>query len=171
MTPAATSAPHPLRQYLPVLGMILATILHVVYTAVADDVITALEALNICVALLGSILTYVVPRLPGLWWLKPAVAALTAGLLVFVNVFQNDGVVTTQTWVQAGIQILVGLGIVVATNSEVPETIVGELVDSEVVLTQAPTAGTAADVQVRVEGSHAAGDVVIVRDEPFPPSA
>lgn len=119
VTPAATDSP--LKQYLPVIGMVIAAVLNVLYVAYADNTITLYEALNLVVALLGAIATYVVPRAPGIMWLKPAVAAATAALMVIVDAVASAGV-NSQTWVMAAIQAFVGLGIVAATNKNVPLT-------------------------------------------------
>jgi hypothetical protein len=111
----------PIKQYLPVLGMVLAAVLNVLYVAYADNTITLYEGLNLILAVLGAVTLYVVPRAPGVLWLKPAVAAATAALMVVVDAVASSGI-NSQTWIMAGIQALVGLGIVAATNKNVPLT-------------------------------------------------
>lgn len=108
-----------LKQYLPVFGMILAVVLQALYVAVGDNTITAAEALAIAVTLAGAVTTYAVPRLPQYPWLKRAVAGVSAVLAVFMNAVAGEAV-TTQTYVLGGIAFLVGLGIVTATDSQVP---------------------------------------------------
>lgn len=113
---------NPIKEYLPVLGMLLATVLQVLYVALQDNVVTGVEALNLFIALVGAVTLYVVPRFPGVLWLKPVVAAITAALMVFADAMLSVGI-SPQTWVMAGIQFLVGLGIVAATNKNVPLTL------------------------------------------------
>lgn len=108
-----------IKQYLPILGMVLAAVLNVLYLALQDGALSAVEILNLVIALCGAIVLYVVPRFPGLTWLKPLTAAVTAAVMVLIDAIQGGGI-TQSTWVMAAIQFLVGLGIVAATNSNVP---------------------------------------------------
>ena len=113
----------PLRQYLPILGMVLVVVLQAVYTAFNDSKLSPVELLNIMLALAGAITVYVVPKLAGLIWLKPLVAAVTAALMVFLDAFSKEPfAVSPQTWIMAAIQFLVGLGIVAYGNRDVPLT-------------------------------------------------
>jgi hypothetical protein len=110
-----------LKQYLPLFGMVLATVLGILYTALQDNALSLTEFLNIAIALTGAIMTYVVPRLQNAQWLKTACAGATA-VLVFLVSAVVDGSVSSQEWVMVGIQLLAGLGIVAATNKNVPVT-------------------------------------------------
>lgn len=110
-----------LKQYLPALGMVLATILGTLYAAVADNSLSLTEFLTIIISLVGALTTYVVPRLESALWLKTALAGLTAALVFAVSAVV-DGVISPQEWVMVGIQLLAGLGIVAATNKNVPVT-------------------------------------------------
>lgn len=110
-----------LKQYLPALGMVLATILGTLYASVADNSLSLTEFLTIIISLVGALTTYVVPRLESALWLKTALAGLTAALVFAVSAVV-DGVISPQEWVMVGIQLLAGLGIVAATNKNVPVT-------------------------------------------------
>lgn len=110
-----------LKQYLPVLGMVLATVLGALYVAVQDNVLTLSEILALAISLCGALTTYVVPRLETMQWLKVAVAGVTAALVFAVSALA-DGSISMSEWVQVGIQLLAGLGIVAMTNSNVPVT-------------------------------------------------
>lgn len=110
-----------LKQYLPVLGMVLATVLGTLYTAVADSRLDLTEALTLAISLCGALTTYVVPRLQSAMWLKLAVSGVTAALVFAVSALV-DGAISPQEWVMIVIQLLAGLGIVAATNKYVPVT-------------------------------------------------
>jgi hypothetical protein len=110
-----------LKQYLPSLGMVLATVLGALYVAVGDNRLTLTEALTLAVSLCGAITTYIVPRLETVQWLKIAVSGVTAAL-VFAIAALADGSISMADWVQVGIQLLAGLGIVAMTNQHVPVT-------------------------------------------------
>ena len=110
-----------LKQYLPVLGMILAVVLQALWIAFQDGRLSLTEFLTVAIALVGAITTYVVPRLQGALWLKTALAGITA-VLVFLVSAVVDGSISPQEWIQTAIQLLAGLGIVAATNKHVPVT-------------------------------------------------
>lgn len=110
-----------LKQYLPVLGMVLATVLGALYVAVQDNTLSLSEILALAISLCGALTTYVVPRLETMQWLKVAVAGVTAALVFAVSALA-DGSISMSEWVQVGIQLLAGLGIVAMTNSNVPVT-------------------------------------------------
>lgn len=108
-----------LKPYLPSLGMALAAVVGVFVTAATDNVLTGDEIGNLLLAGLGAFLTYVVPRLRSARWLKPATAALIAGLQFAVSVWA-DGVSMSE-WGMIVLTILGALG-VAATNKYVPVT-------------------------------------------------
>lgn len=110
-----------LRQYLPVFGMVLAVVLNALYVATQDGRLSLTEALTLVVALAGAIVTYVVPRFPNAQWLKTICAGVTAAVIFLVSALV-DGSVSAQEWVMFLIQLLAGLGIVAATNKQVPFT-------------------------------------------------
>ena len=110
-----------LKQYLPVLGMVLATVLGTLYSAVADNVLSLTEFLTIAISLVGALTTYVVPRLQTMPWLKVLLAGVTAALVFAVSALV-DGSISSQEWVMIFIQLLAGLGIVAVTNKNVPVT-------------------------------------------------
>ena len=110
-----------IKQYLPVFGMLLAAVLQALYTAVGDNRLTMVEVLTLFLALTGAVTTYVVPRLESATWLKPVTAGATAAGVAAVAGL-SDGALSAQDWVTVGIQLLVGFGVVFATNKEVPVT-------------------------------------------------
>ena len=112
------------KQYLPVLGMVLATLLGAFYIALGDNKIEPSEWFMIVTQMTGSVTVYVVPRLATLTWLKPAVAAVTVGVSTAGAAFITDGI-SSQEWMNIGITVLGALGVVV-TNSQVPVTPIAE---------------------------------------------
>lgn len=110
-----------IKQYLPTLGMVLAAVLQALYTSLQDNRLSISEVLVLFYALTGAITLYVVPKAESATWLKPAIAAVTAGIVALQTAL-GDGVLSAQDWVQIAIQIFVGLGIVAVTNKEVPVT-------------------------------------------------
>lgn len=109
-----------LRQYFPILGLVLASVISVFVTASTDNVITATELGNIVLALLGAVALYVVPRLPGSagYYTKTAITVLTA-VAQGVLSFMSDGI-TMNEWAQVALTVLAAVG-VVATTKFVPE--------------------------------------------------
>ena len=110
-----------LKQYLPALGMVLATVLGALYVAVSDNRLTLVETLTLLVSLCGAFTTYVVPRLQSLPWLKILISGVTAALVFAISALA-DGGLSMSDWVQVAIQLLAGLGVVALTNQHVPVT-------------------------------------------------
>lgn len=110
-----------IKQYLPSLGMVFAAVLQALYTSLQDNRLSITEVLVLFYALTGAVTLYIVPRAQNAQWLKPVVAAATAALVAGQSAL-GDGVMSAQDWVTIAIQVLVGLGIVVATNKQVPVT-------------------------------------------------
>lgn len=111
-----------IKQYLPSLGMLLATLLSAFYIALGDNVVSASEWFMVTAQGLGGITVYIVPRLATVTWLKPAVAAATLGVSAAGAAFITDGI-NAQEWIVIAIQALAGLGIVLSSNGEVPMTL------------------------------------------------
>jgi hypothetical protein len=108
-----------LKQYLPALSLVLATVLSALAAAWTDDRVTTPELLSLAVTALTAFSVYVVPRAVEAPWLKPAVAAVLAGVNAF-QAFLTDGVSKAE-WVLVALAILGALGVVV-TNGQVPVT-------------------------------------------------
>lgn len=106
-----------IKEYLPSIGMALAAVLSVFVASTSDNRLTSDEIANIVLAALGAVVTYIIPRLQSVGWLKPAVAAITAALQFAISIWA-DGI-TMNEWAQI---ILTGLGAlgVIATNRQVP---------------------------------------------------
>ena len=51
-----------LKQYMPVLGMVLASVLSALYTSLQDSALSAGEGMFLMISLSGAVTTYVVPR-------------------------------------------------------------------------------------------------------------
>ena len=106
-----------LKPYLPSIAMAVAAVVGVFVTAATDNVLTVDEIGNLVLAALGAFLTYIVPRLRGVLWLKTATAALIATLQFALSVM-GDGISMAE-W---GMIVLTALGAlgVAATNKHVP---------------------------------------------------
>lgn len=109
-----------IKEYLPSIGMAVAAVLSVFVASTSDNRLSADEVANLVLAALGAIVTFIVPRLQGVQWLKPAVAAVTAALQFAVSVWA-DGI-TMNEWAQIILTALGALG-VLATNTQVPLTL------------------------------------------------
>jgi hypothetical protein len=112
-----------LRQYLPSLGMAFAAVLSILYTAFQDNVLSLTEVLNLLIASVGAFVTFILPRLEGVQWLKVVCSAVTAGLVFLVSAFADNQGMSSQEWVMLGIQVLVGLGVVAGFTKDVPITL------------------------------------------------
>lgn len=106
-----------LKQYLPFLGMALVVVLQGLQTALGDNTLSMSEALTLVIALLGALLTYVIPRLPGAFqWLKTAVAALLALFTTLVSLGAGVDGITPQEWVAVSLAVLGALGVALTTK-------------------------------------------------------
>lgn len=110
-----------LKQYLPVLGMVLAAVLQTFMVAATDGKLSLTDFLTVAIAFLGALTTYVVPRLERFPWLKPVVAALTAALVFLVSALVDDHI-SVDEWMNTVVQLIAGLGIVAVGNKHVPVT-------------------------------------------------
>ena len=106
-----------IKEYLPSIGMAIAAVLSVFVASTSDNRLTSDEIGNLLLAALGAVLVYIVPRLPGAKWLKPAVGATTAALQAALSMWV-DGI-TANEWAQIILTALGFLGIL-ATNKQVP---------------------------------------------------
>ena len=107
------------RQYFPILGLVLASVISVFVTASTDNVITGTELGNLVLALLGAIGLYVVPRLAGSagYYTKTAITVLTA-LAQGILSFMSNGI-SANEWAQIALTVFAAVG-VVATTKFVP---------------------------------------------------
>lgn len=107
-----------LKEYLPSLGLVLASVLSALAVALGDDRLQLGEALGLGVVLTTAVATYIVPRAQNATWLKPAVAAVGAlfGALVM---YLTDNELTSAEWPLVALAVLGALGVVV-TNGGVP---------------------------------------------------
>lgn len=110
-----------LRQYFPIIGLVLASVVSVFVTAATDNVITSTELGNLVLALLGAVLLYVVPRLHGGlgFWLKTIITLLTAAMQAWLSFLSNG--ITMAEWGQILLTAFAAVG-VAATTKFVPVT-------------------------------------------------
>jgi hypothetical protein len=125
-----------LKQYLPTIGLIIATVASVFVTSASDNVLTGTEIGNLFLALLGAVARYLVPRLPGKvgYALKPVITFATAALQAALSYTSNG--ISMSEWAMVALTALAALG-VVATNKYVPTTkaVKDNVVPGEVVAT------------------------------------
>lgn len=103
--------------YAKFLVAILGVVLAAVAGALADDVITLDEAVNLSIVSLGAFGTYLVPNLdegPGRY-AKMIVGALTAGAVLLASI-TTDGI-TLGEWLMVGAAILTALTTYVVPNA------------------------------------------------------
>lgn len=110
-----------LKQYLPTIAVIVASVLSVFVTAATDNVLTGTEVGNLFLATLGGVLIYLVPKLPGSvgYMLKTGVTVAIA-IVQAVLSFSSNGISLSE-YGQIGLTALAALG-VVATTKFVPTT-------------------------------------------------
>jgi hypothetical protein len=95
---------------------ILLAVAGVLVTAMADDVVTVPELVNIGIIGVGAVGVYLVPNLPAgiARYGKTGVAFLTAGLVALTS-FLTDGI-TMSEWLQIAIAAFAGIGVYVIPN-------------------------------------------------------
>lgn len=109
-----------LKPYLPVLVMVFTATLQAVQVALEDSQLNTAEVLTVTMAVLGAVLTYVIPRVPQFPWAKTVVSAISAGVLVLLNAAQVGSDFTPSLWLNVAIQLVVGLGGVALTEKQAP---------------------------------------------------
>lgn len=100
------------RPYLPALGSVVMVLLAALAAALTDGQIYISEVVALVVAGLGAVLTYVVPNVQGVTWLKPAVTAAAAAFNALQG-YLTDGL-TSQ---EITLVLIAGLGSVVAVSA------------------------------------------------------
>ena len=111
--------PAKLKELLPFLGLVLAVVLSYLTTALTDNRVNTEELLNLGIVLTNALTVYILPRLEGVLWLKPA-TAVTLALLQALTSYLTDGISASE-WPLLGLAALGALGVVV-TNKQVPLT-------------------------------------------------
>lgn len=113
-----------IKQYAKAITYIALAVVAVIVTALADDVITTSELINIAIIGLGAVATYLIPNLSNGagQYLKSGVAFLAAGL-VAVQSFLTGGI-TTAEWLQVAVAAFAGIGVYIVPN-EAPRTVRG----------------------------------------------
>ena len=123
-----------LKQYLPTIALIVASVLSVFVTASSDNILSGTEIGNLFLALLAAVMLYLVPKLPGAvgYLLKTGITAATAILQAALS-FSSNGI-TMNEWAQVGLTALAALGVVASTKF-VPTTkaVADNVVPGEVV--------------------------------------
>lgn len=108
-----------IRPYLPVIGMILATVLQALI-GVVNDGLTTPELFTVVLAGLGAFAVYVVPALAQFPWLKTVVSAVTAAVVVLNDALTGGGHIDTQVLLTAAVALIMGLGVVAKTQKFTP---------------------------------------------------
>lgn len=112
-------------KYSKAIASLIAAVLGVLVTALADNLIDTNELVNIAIFLLTSIGVYLIPNLPAKTGnaLKFWIALLGAGLQALAS-YMSDGV-TTSEWLLIAIAVLgvLGVGIVPNTNPALETTV------------------------------------------------
>lgn len=95
---------------------VLLAVAGVLVTAMADDIVTTAEIVNVGIIGLGAVGVYLVPNLPTgvAKYGKTAVAFLTAALVALTS-FLTDGI-TTSEWLQIAIAAFAGIGVYIVPN-------------------------------------------------------
>ena len=94
----------------------------VLVTALADDLITVDELVNIGIIGVGAIVTYLVPNLPeGVGRYAKVIVTFVIAALVALQSFLTDGVTTTE-WLQIAVAAFAGIGVYVIPNE--PERVI-----------------------------------------------
>lgn len=108
-----------IRAYWPVIGMILATVLQALLSVV-DGGITSAEVFTVVLAGLGAFAVYAVPALARFTWMKSAISAVTAAVVVLNDALANGGHIDTKVILTAAIALIMGLGVVAKTQKYTP---------------------------------------------------
>lgn len=109
-----------LKLYSKAILMIALTAVGFLVTAVADDVLTLEELLNLVVMVLGAVVVYLVPNLPtGVGAYAKTIAAFLTAAVVALLSFLTDGVTLTE-WLQVLLAAFAGIGVFIVPNEPTP---------------------------------------------------
>lgn len=97
---------------------VLLAVAGVLVTAMADDIVTTEELINLGVIGLGAVLVYAVPNFPSNVgaYAKTIIAFATAALVSLLS-FLTDGV-TGAEWLQIAIAAFAGIGVFIVPNEK-----------------------------------------------------
>lgn len=102
--------------YAKAITYIALAVVGVLVTALADDVVTISELVNVGIIGVGAVGTYLIPNLSAGagQYLKAIVAFVVAGLVALQS-FLTDGI-TTVEWLQIAVAAFAGIGVYVIPN-------------------------------------------------------
>ena len=104
-----------------IIYIVLAAVTFLV-TAVADNLLTVDELLNLVVIVLGAVVVYLVPNLPaGVGAYAKAIAAFTTAAVIALLSFLTDGVTVTE-WLQVLLAAFAGVGVYIVPNEKPAQT-------------------------------------------------
>ena len=111
------AAPLPLSRYTKAVVSILAAALVALVSALTDDVVTQVELVLVCIAIVTAVTVYLVPNLPtGPARYAKAITGFTGAGLSALVLIVADGV-TLSEWLTVAVAALGGIGIAVLPNT------------------------------------------------------
>ena len=117
--------------YMKSLPYIALAVVGVLVTALADDLLTVDELVNVAIIGVGAITVYLVPNLPegpGRY-AKVAVTFIVAALVALQS-FLTDGITTTE-WLQIAVAAFAGIGVFVIPNEPARAIVPGKSLRSD----------------------------------------
>ena len=98
----------------------------VLVTALADDVLTVDELVNVGIIGVGAITVYLVPNLPaGVGQYAKVIVTFVIAALVALQSFLTDGITTTE-WLQIAVAAFAGIGVYIIPNEPAREFVPGK---------------------------------------------
>lgn len=98
----------------------------VLVTALADDVLTVDELVNVGIIGVGAITVYLVPNLPaGVGQYAKVIVTFIVAALVALQSFLTDGITTTE-WLQIFVAAFAGIGVYIIPNEPAREFVPGK---------------------------------------------
>jgi len=98
----------------------------VLVTALADDVLTVDELVNVGIIGVGAITVYLVPNLPaGVGQYAKVIVTFIVAALVALQSFLTDGITTTE-WLQIAVAAFAGIGVYIIPNEPAREFVPGK---------------------------------------------
>lgn len=97
----------------------------VLVTALADDILTFDELVNVAIIGVGAITVYLVPNLPeGVGRYLKVIVTFIVAALVALQSFLTDGITTTE-WLQIAVAAFAGIGVYIIPNEPAREFVPG----------------------------------------------
>lgn len=106
--------------YRKMLAHVAGTVVMALVAFQSDDVLTAAEILQVILAVMGTVMVYALPNMPGARFVKLAASAVSAGLVLLIPVLESGEPLTNALWLNVVFAVGSVLGVLAVDNEPEP---------------------------------------------------